>query len=113
MENSELVKTILLLGSVCGAIAAIIALGVKIVGVVRKVKQYFKDLKESVDTLLANDTEQQKSILKLTVMQENMPLSERIAAAKKYIDLGGNGDVKLYYEDHLKPYDHAPEGEVK
>ena len=76
-------------------------------------KQYFKDLKESVDTLLENDKEQQKSILKLTVMQENMPLSERIAAAKKYIDLGGNGEVKLYYEEHLKPYDHTPEGEAK
>lgn len=111
MENSELVKTILLLGSVCGAIAAIIALGVKIVGVIKKVKQYFKELKDSVDTLLENDKEQQKAIYKLTVMQENMPLSERIAAAKKYFALGGNGEIKAYYEEHLKPYDHVKEGE--
>lgn len=105
MENSELVKTILLLGSVAGAIAAIIALGVKIFGAVKKVKQYFTDLKQSVDTLLENDKEQRMAILKLTVMSDNMPLSERISAARKYLELGGNGDVKAYYEEHLKPHD--------
>ena len=105
MEQSELVKTILLCGSVAGAIAAIIALAVKIVGVIKKVQKFFKDLKESVDTLLEHDADQYKQILKLTVMTETMPLSERIAAAKKYLALGGNGDVKKYYEEHLKPYD--------
>ena len=111
MENSEIVKTILLFGGIAGAITAIITLGVKLFGVVKKVKQYFKDLKESVDTLLENDKDQRMAILKLTVMQENMPLSERISAARKYLDLGGNGDIKAYYEEHLKPYDHVKEGE--
>lgn len=105
MAESELVKTILLCGSVAGAIAAIIALAVKIIGVIKKVQKYFKDLRESVDELLAHDKDQYKQILKLTVMTENMPLSERISAAKKYLELGGNGDVKAYYEEHLKPYD--------
>lgn len=105
MAESELVKTILLCGSVAGAIAAIIALAVKIIGVIKKVQKYFKDLRESVDELLAHDKDQYKQILKLTVMTENMPLSERISAAKKYMELGGNGDVKAYYEEHLKPYD--------
>lgn len=105
MAESELVNTILLCGSVAGAIAAIIALAVKIIGVIKKVQKYFKDLRESVDELLAHDKDQYKQILKLTVMTENMPLSERISAAKKYLELGGNGDVKAYYEEHLKPYD--------
>ena len=105
MAESELVKTILLFGSIAGAIAAIIALAVKIIGVIKKVQKYFKDLRESVDELLAHDKDQYKQILKLTVMTENMPLSERISAAKKYLELGGNGDVKAYYEEHLKPYD--------
>jgi hypothetical protein len=38
-----------------------------------------------------------------------MPLSERISAAKKYMALGGNGDIKAYYEEHLKPFDHIEE----
>ena len=109
MENSELVKLILLLGSICGAIAAIIALAVKIIGAVKKVKKYFTDLKNSVDTLVAHDTEQTKAIYKLTVVNENLPLSERISAAKKYFALGGNGDIKAYYEEHLKPFDHIEE----
>lgn len=109
MENSELVKLILLLGSICGAIAAIIALAVKIIGAVKKVKKYFTDLKDSVDTLVAHDSEQYKQILKLTVVSDNMPLSERISAAKKYMALGGNGDIKAYYEEHLKPFDHITE----
>ena len=109
MENSELVKLILLLGGLAGAIAAISALIVKIVKVVRKVIDYFKDLKDSLDTLLKHDKEQYKAILKLTVMTENMPLSERIGAAKEYLELGGNGDVRKYYEEHLKPYDIVKE----
>ena len=110
MENSELVKIILLWGSVAGSLAAISALIVKIVRTVKKVIDYFKDLKDKVNTLVANDVEQQKSIYKLTVMSENMPLSERIAAAKKYMALGGNGEIKAYYEEHLKPHDKL-EGE--
>lgn len=105
MENSELVKLILLLGSIAGALAGISALIVKIVKGVRKVIEYFKDLKEKVNTLVSNDVEQQKAIYKLTVMSENMPLSERISAAKKYMALGGNGEIKAYYEEHLKPHD--------
>lgn len=105
MENSEIVKLILLLGSIAGAIAGISALIVKIVKVVKKVIDFFKGLKDSVDTLVENDKEQQKSIYKLTVMADNMPLSERISAAKKYMALGGNGEIKAYYEEHLKPYD--------
>ena len=105
MEESELVKTILLFGSIAGALAAIIALIVKVVKGVKKVIEYFKNLRDSVDELLEHDKDQYKQILKLTVMTENMPLSERISAAKKYLELGGNGDVKAYYEEHLKPYD--------
>ena len=109
MNDSELVKMILTLGGVAGAIAAIIALVVKIVGVIKKVQNFFKDLKESVDTLVEHDADQYKQILKLTVVSDNMPLSERISAAKKYMELGGNGDIKSYYEEHLKPFDHIEE----
>lgn len=105
MADSDIVKLILLCGSIAGAIAGISALIVKVVKGVKRVIEYFKNLRESVDELLAHDKDQYKQILKLTVMTENMPLSERISAAKKYLELGGNGDVRKYYEEHLKPYD--------
>jgi len=38
------------------------------------------------------------SILRLTVINSEMPISERLIAGKKYIDKDGNGDVKEYYK---------------
>lgn len=111
MENSELVRIILLLGSIAGAIAAIVALIVKLARVIKKIVDFFKKLSTSVDTLVRHDKEQYLSILRITVMEEQMPLSERVAAAKKYIDAGGNGDVKQYYEEHLKPLDKIEGGQ--
>ena len=59
-----------------------------------------------MDTLVEHDQEQYLSILRLTIMSEEMPVSERIIAGDKYIKKGGNGDVKKYYEkmlaDHTK-----------
>ena len=34
-------------------------------------------------------------------MNHDMPLGERIAAGIKYIDLGGNGEVKQYLINEL------------
>lgn len=110
MADNEVVKLILILGSVAGAITGIIALIIKIVKAVKKVIDYFKTLGDNINTLLQHDTEQTKAILKLTVVNENLPLSERITAAKRYFALGGNGDIKKYYDEHLAPYDHI-EGE--
>lgn len=42
------------------------------------------------------------TLQKLTLMNPEMPMSERIAAGKLYVDHGGNGDVKKYYYDFLK-----------
>lgn len=41
------------------------------------------------------------SMLRLTVMDSDMPMSERLIAGQEYIDRNGNGDVKKFYE-HLK-----------
>lgn len=105
MESNEIVSTILLWGSIAAAVTGIVALATKAVKGVRTIIKYFADLRASVDTLLKHDKSQYLSILRLTVMSDNMPLSERIAAGKEYIDADGNGDVKHFYESQLKPYD--------
>lgn len=61
-------------------------------------KKANKKLEEKVDTLVEHDKDQYLSILRLTIMSEEMPVSERIIAGDKYIKKGGNGDVKKYYE---------------
>ena len=39
------------------------------------------------------------SLLRLTVMDSDMPMSERLIAGKEYISRGGNGDVKAFYKE--------------
>lgn len=109
MADSDIVKLILLLGSIAGAVAGLGALIAKIVKVVKNVIEYFKTLANNVNTLLEHDNAQYKQILKLTIVNEHLPLSERITAAKEYFKLGGNGEIHKYYEEHLAPYDHIEE----
>lgn len=108
MDN--ITQSIILWGAVAGALTGIITLIVKAVRAAKKAVGYFSDLKTNVDTLVKHDQAQYKAILRLTVMSDNIPLSERIIAGKEYIDLDGNGDVKAFYEQHLKPYDKIPKG---
>lgn len=61
-------------------------------------------LEKKVDTLVEHDREQYLSILRLTIMSEEMPVSERIIAGDKYIKAGGNGDVKKYYQQMIKEH---------
>ena len=108
---SELGQSVLTWGGLATALAAIIALVTKIVKGVGKIKTYFSDLKTNVDTLVVHDHAQYMAILRLTVMSDNIPLSERIQAGKEYIKEDGNGDVKHYYETVLKPHDTILKGE--
>ncbi len=63
-------------------------------------------LEAKVDKLVEHDEDQYLSLLRLTIMSEDMPVSERIIAGDKYVKKGGNGDVKKYYQqmiaDHTK-----------
>jgi len=64
-------------------------------------KKANKELLDKVNTLVEHDEDQYLSILRLTIVEENMPISERIIAGDKYIRKGGNGDVKKYYQQML------------
>lgn len=69
-------------------------------------KKANEKLEAKVDKLVEHDEDQYLSILRLTIMSEEMPISERIIAGDKYVKKGGNGDVKRYYqkmiEEHTK-----------
>ena len=56
------------------------------------------NIEEKVDKLTAHNDLQYLSLLRLTVMDSDMPLSERLIAGREYLDRGGNGDVKKYFE---------------
>lgn len=67
-------------------------------------KKASKKLEEKVDKLVEHDQEQYLSILRLTIMSEGMPISERIIAGDTYVKKGGNGDVKKYYQKLLEEH---------
>lgn len=67
-------------------------------------KKANKKLEEKVDKLVEHDEDQYLSILRLTIMSADMPISERIIAGDKYVKKGGNGDVKKYYQRLLKEH---------
>ena len=67
-------------------------------------KRAQKALTAKVDKLVEHDHDQYLNILRLTVMNPEMPVSERIIAGNKYVEEGGNGDVKKYYLQMLKEH---------
>ncbi len=57
------------------------------------------NIESKVDKLAEHNDMQYLSLLRLTVMDRDMPVSERLIAGKEYLARGGNGDVRKYYED--------------
>ena len=67
-------------------------------------KKANKKLEQKVDRLVEHDEDQYLSILRLTIMSEEMPISERIIAGDKYVKKGGNGEVRKYYQKMLEEH---------
>ena len=56
------------------------------------------DQDKKLERLEKHSDLQYLSLLRLTVMDSDMPMSERLMAGQEYIDRGGNGDVRHFYE---------------
>lgn len=80
--------------TIAAAISALIAIWKTIVVKLVHLSDILKEMQE-------HEQENYLSLLRLTVMSEEMPRGERIVAADKYLKAGGNGDVKKYIEEHL------------
>ena len=63
-----------------------------------------KSLAKKVDGIAKHEEENYLGLLRLTIMSEEMPISERIIAGNKYIKAGGNGDVKKAYKALLQEH---------
>ena len=61
-------------------------------------EQRIESIERKVDKLTEHNELQYLSLLRLTVMDSDMPMSERLMAGKEYLTRGGNGDVKKFYE---------------
>lgn len=77
------------------------ALGAIYAAVTMAIKRFFRPLIKTLEELKEHTRENYLTGLRLTIMNDNMPIGERIVAAHKYIKHGGNGDVKKYAIEEL------------
>lgn len=95
------------LGWLAGLIASagvVYAFIKKIVAPIKKVVDKLAGVDSKIDVLVEHDRENYLSILRLSLMNESLPISERIIAGDKYIKEGGNGDCKHYYFELIKEH---------
>jgi hypothetical protein len=52
-----------------------------------------------LNDLKKHDEEQYLAILRLTIMNESMPIGERISSGIEYLKRGGNGEVKKFLKE--------------
>lgn len=63
------------------------------------IEERIERIEAKTDKLAEHNELQYLSLLRLTVMDSDMPMSERLIAGKEYLAHDGNGDVKKYYEE--------------
>ena len=95
---------LLWLATLIGAISAIVVAVRKALKPFSTAKTEITSISKKVDKLIEHDHEQYLSILRMTLMSPEIPISERIIAGDKYIKAGGNGDCKHYYFELLKEH---------
>ena len=95
---------------IAGAITAVIAIWkgfVKLVHVTDDIKEIKAIVKENlpnvkeIPEIKEHCQENYMSSLRLTIMSNEMPIGERIIAGQKYLDAGGNGEIKKFINEEL------------
>ena len=86
--------------TVAGAVTALATILGAARGVARfaeKCTAFFRDTARTLRELQERQRELELAILRLTLIDDAMPASERLAAGKKYDALGGNGECRKLY----------------
>lgn len=93
-----MIESVLVTASVVTALTAITAFFIKIYNFFRKLEKKYDEMND----LLKNNT---IHLLKIAVLDDKLPLTDRIHAGEQYIQLGGNGFIKKKYEKLLEEYE--------
>lgn len=88
-------ESIIQVGALVGAILTIWK-------VVSPIQKKMDDIDEQLKDLKDGQVRNEIHNLRLAVLEENLPLGERIACAERYFKLGGNGYIKYVYKELLK-----------
>lgn len=86
---------IIKIAAVLGALGVIYGVALKLLQIV------IKPLKDALTDLKNHSHENYMGILRLTIMSREMPIGERIIAGHKYLQEGGNGEVKSFLKSEF------------
>lgn len=100
VRGNYMIDNILVIASVITSLTVICSFMFKIYNFFRKLEKKYDEM----NGLLKKNT---LYVLKLAVLNEELPLIDRIHAGEQYIDLGGNGLIKKEYEHLLKKYEES------
>jgi hypothetical protein len=95
--------------AVLGALGVIFGVGVKAWRFIIRLNDTTKELKETLADLKTHSNENYMSLLRLTIMSNEMPIGERIVAGHKYLKNGGNGEVKSFLKKEFNITDTIDE----
>ena len=58
-----------------------------------------ENIEKNISTLTEHSELQYMALLRLTIIDTDMPMSERLIAGREYLAKGGHGDVRKAYEE--------------
>lgn len=87
---------IIKIGAVLGALGVIIGVAIKIWNKINAIIDSVAGFKDDIKDLKEHTEENYMALLQLKIMSNEMPIGERIIAGRKYLDRGGNGDIKKF-----------------
>ena len=58
----------------------------------------WRKIDKKLSTIEDHTLDNYLDIKRLTFLNKEMPISERLAAGEKYVKAGGNGEIKLQYQ---------------
>ena len=86
--------------TLCGYLSVIIAL----IGTLWRLSRPLKEIVQRLERVEQYQHKDYLCMLRLTIMSEEMPMEERLAAGEKYVNEGGNGAVKARYRLMVEEY---------
>ena len=99
----NIINNFIIIGSLVTAACVIFGLLLKIYKFIRKWEKWVEETAE-------HSRDNYMSVLQLKIMAPYMPLTERVKAGDRYVELGGNGEVKRKYNQLINRLPTETEG---
>jgi len=100
----KIYELLLLIAGGTGAITGIVAFILKVVKTIRKIAAWFTNLDKRLDEIEKHTKKNWLQGLKLTIVNDDIPIEERLRAGEAYVANDGNGEIKAKYKLLQKEY---------